>query len=326
MATTQINNIKLGFFVIAGFILLVAGLFYIGGNSNIFSNDAELKVRFTNADGLQKGNNVLFSGINAGTVKSITLIDENTIEVVLLIHEDIILHIPENSLASIGTEGLMGNKVVNITPAKKGTNKVSDGDYLKAETKANIDDMLETLSKSNDNIAEISSALKNTALKIENSKILEIIDNEEVSEDLRVSLKNLSTTLKTTSAITASLNDIVNNVKQGKGTAGILLSDEKSAENLKKAVSNIEAASKDINNTAVELNALTRHLNTSINSNGPLNTILTDTTLTKKINNSLDNIEKGTENFNQNMEALKHNFLFRGYFKKLEKQKDEERN
>ena len=143
---------------------------------------------------------------------------------------------------------------------------------------------------------------------------------------MRVSLKNLSTTLKTTSAITASLNDIVNNVKQGKGTAGILLSDEKSAENLKKAVSNIEAASKDINNTAVELNALTRHLNTSINSNGPLNTILTDTTLTKKINNSLDNIEKGTENFNQNMEALKHNFLFRGYFKKLEKQKDEERN
>lgn len=323
MAASQINNIKLGFFVFAGFVLLVAGLFYIGGNSNIFSNDAELKVRFKHTDGLQKGNNVLFSGINAGTVKSITLIDENTIEVVVLIRMEIMSHIPKNSLASIGTEGLMGNKIVNITPGLQPSDKVSDGDYLKAETKPNIDDMLETLSKSNDNIAEISNALKNTALKIEKSEILEVIDNKQLSNDLRLSMQNLTTTLKTTGKIANSLNDIVTGIKQGKGTVGVLLSDETSANNIRLTLANIEAASQNVNNAAKNLDTLTSQLNAGFKAHGPLNTILTDTVLVKKINSSIENIEKGTKNFNENMEALKHNFLVRGYFKKLEKQKTE---
>ena len=59
------------------------------------------------------------------------------------------------------------------------------------------------------------------------------------------------------------------------------------------------------------------------NGKGPINALITDTVLTKNINNSLYNIEKGTEGFNQNMEALKHNFLFRGYFRKQEKKKKE---
>jgi phospholipid/cholesterol/gamma-HCH transport system substrate-binding protein len=74
---------------------------------------------------------------------------------------------------------------------------------------------------------------------------------------------------------------------------------------------------------ANELNALTRSVKSDVNNGkGTIHALLKDSLLVQKLNNSLQHIEKGTEGFNQNMEALKSNFLFRGYFRKLEKKKN----
>ena len=321
MANSNTNNIKLGVFVITGLVLLVGALFLIGKNRNLFGSDAELKARFSNTYGLQKGNNVFFSGINAGTVKSVVLMDNATIEVTMLIDSDIMPHIPKHSLVSIGTEGLMGNKVVNITPASGKHVKVASGDFLLPEKKANIHDMLETLSKSNDNIAAVSGALRNTAQQIENSRLLRVIDDSLLTDDLKSSMRNLNAAMENTRDMSAQLNLIVSGIKKGEGTAGLLLSDKEFADNIKRTMANIEQASIQINNASVELNSATGTLNRAVKGNGPLNTILTDTLLSRQIKTSVENIEKGTESFNQNMEALKHNFLVRGYFRKQEKQK-----
>jgi phospholipid/cholesterol/gamma-HCH transport system substrate-binding protein len=73
------------------------------------------------------------------------------------------------------------------------------------------------------------------------------------------------------------------------------------------------------------LNNIAQNVKTDLNTNkGTYNAVIRDTMLAFKLNNSLNNIELGTEGFNQNMEALKHNFLFRGYFKRLEKKKKKE--
>jgi phospholipid/cholesterol/gamma-HCH transport system substrate-binding protein len=326
MANNNTNNIKLGIFVISGLVLLVAALFFIGKDQNFFGGDAELKARFSNAYGLQKGNNVFFSGINAGTVKSVILCDDATIEVTMLINNEVMVHIPKNSVVSIGTEGLMGNKVVNISPATGETMKVSDGDFLLPEKKANIDDMLETLSKSNNNIAAVSGALRNTARQIEHSRLLQVIDDNQLAEDLKSSMRNLSAAMHNTNNMTIGLNSLVEGVKNGEGTAGLLLSDKEFAAEIKRTMANIEKASIQINNVSNELNTVSQALTSAVKSNGPLNTILTDTLLSRQIRTSVDNIEKGTENFNQNMEALKDNFLVRGYFRKQEKQKADKKN
>jgi len=74
-----------------------------------------------------------------------------------------------------------------------------------------------------------------------------------------------------------------------------------------------------------EINMVVAGIKQDVNTGkGPANAILKDSVIVQKISKSLSNIEKGTDGFNQNMEALKHNFLFRGYFKKLERQKAEE--
>jgi len=319
------KNIKLGLFVFAGFALMVIAFFYISSNSNIFGSNAELKVIFTNASGLQEGNNVFFSGINAGTVESINIIDEKNIEVVLTIDDDIMLHIPRNSIVTIGTEGLLGNKVLNISPAENEKVKVKDGDYLIAKKTADIDEMLETLSRSNDNIASISTALKNTATRIDNSEVLNLLNDKELSDNFKHSMRNLQKATARADEIMGGLNSIVAETKKGKGAAGLILADPQFAGELQKSVANLEATSENAKRLSIQLNTLAEDLDKGINEgNGPLKAILTDSILTQRLNNSLDNLEKGTSKFNENMEALKHNFLFRGYFRKLEKQKEKE--
>jgi phospholipid/cholesterol/gamma-HCH transport system substrate-binding protein len=324
MANTASNNIKLGAFVFSGFLLLVIALFYISNSSNIFGNDPELKTRFKNTGGLQEGSNVLFAGINAGTVRSVDLIDANTIEVTMLIDEDIMQHIPKNSLVSIGTEGLMGNKVVNIVPGTGSMEIVKDGDYLIAEKKATMDEMLQTLSRTNDNIAGISEALKITSMRIKDSELLSLLEDKDIPENLKRSVRNIYESTDSAREMMASLNSIVRDAKQGKGAAGMLLTDKKFADNLQQTVENINMASKNANAITNQLNDLAETLNADLaTGKGPLNAILKDSTLTIKIKETLDNLEKGTDNFNQNMEALKHNFLFRGYFRKVEKARKE---
>ncbi|MGB3078713.1 MAG: MCE family protein, partial [Saprospiraceae bacterium] len=114
MEKQGINNIKLGAFVLSGLGFLVLLLFMIGKNRSLFGSTYTLKARFENVQGLVPGNNIRFSGIEAGTVKNIIILNDTTIEVTMNVEKKMLNIIRKNALASIGTEGLVGNKVVNI--------------------------------------------------------------------------------------------------------------------------------------------------------------------------------------------------------------------
>src|ERR1700761_401549 len=124
------NNIKLALLVSAGLLVLILSFYVIGKGHNMFGSGFVLKARVSQLDGLAEGNNVLFSGIQAGTVKSISIINDTTIEVVLLIDNKVKSYIHENALATIGSEGLMGNKMINIMPIKGNSPIVKNGDLL----------------------------------------------------------------------------------------------------------------------------------------------------------------------------------------------------
>lgn len=324
MNTDSTNNLKLGAFVVIGFILLIISLFYIG-NRNVFTgNNIKLKARFSNINGLQEGNNVLFSGINAGTIKSIKLLNSKTIEVTMVIKKDIAHQIPLNSKIAIGTDGLVGNKLLNITPTETNNIMVQDGDYLIVEKTADIDQVLTSLLGSTDNIQVISKALKNVSLRIEQSEILSLMEKRELSENLQQSMSNIRMTTENSQKLTLTLQKIIEDINSGKGAAGLLLKNKGFADDLETTIQNLKQTSEAVNETSVQLKLTAASLNNDLqHGKGALPVLLRDSLLSQKINTSLENIEKGTYNFNLNMEALKHNFLFRGYFKKLEKENKE---
>jgi phospholipid/cholesterol/gamma-HCH transport system substrate-binding protein len=320
MAKQGENNIKLGVFVLAGLIVVMVSFYMIGNNTSMFGSSFVLKARFNNLSGLMEGNNVLFSGIQAGTVKSIEIINDTTIEVSMLIDSKVKAYIHNNAEAAVGTEGLMGNKVVNIQPVKGNSPIVKNGDLLMAQKLTSMDEMLQTLSKTNNNIATISEALKTTVLRLDTSAIFNVLNDKNIGISLRSSLQNINKATGNASEMTSGLDQIVMQIKQGKGAAGVLLTDTAVAGNLKLAVIKLKSASDNANKMTMQLNSMAVNVNHElVYGKGPLAALLRDSMITQRLNTSMDNVQKGTNGFNQIVEALKHNFLVRGYFRTQEK-------
>lgn len=323
MISHKENNLKLGVFVLSALILTILGLYLIGKNQSLFGANFELKARFSNLNRLTNGNNVLYSGLQAGTVKDIAVINDTTFEVSMFIDDDLKSFIHKNALVSIGTEGLMGNKVVQISPGKGTSPVVARGDILKAKNSIAMDEMLQTLSRTNENISKISEILKVSVLRIDKSEMWNLLEDDETAKKLKLAVENIYKASAHANNAAGKIEWVIEQTRRGKGTAGMILTDTTLGAGLHNMIASLSSATRRADELTKQLNLVANTLNSEIN-NGPglLNTLLKDTLLSRKLNSSLDNIEKGTDGFNQNMEALKHNFLLRGYFKKLAKKKE----
>lgn len=328
MAKRAVNNLKLGVFVLGGLFFLVLLLYMIGKNEDLFGKTYVLKARFENIQGLVSGNNVRFSGIRAGTVKRVKILSDTVIEVTMLIEKKMKSIIRKNAIVSIGTDGLVGNKVVNIAPSKQPAPLAAEGDYLISKKAVDTEDMLQTLYKTNNDVAVIASGLKSTIQRLNNSSALwEILNDKSIPQDLRMAVANLRTATGKAGNMVDNLNSVVTDVKNGKGSVGALLTDTSFAKNLNEAVLKIKSVGEEADKLAAEISKVVEGINQDLNNgSGMANALLKDSMMVIKLNTSLDNIQKGTDGFNQNMEALKHNFLLRGYFRKQEKQKRKESN
>ena len=325
MAKRIINSVKLGVFVLGGLIFLVLLLYMIGKNRNLFGSTYVLKSRFENVQGLVAGNNVRFSGIQAGTVKKVKILNDTVIEVMMIIDTKMQAIIRKNAIVSIGTDGLVGNKVVNIDPNRQPGLLAVEDDILASKKAADTDEMLQTLYKTNNDVSVIAADLKITVQRINSSSALwALLNDQSIPQGLRISVAHIRSATRNADNMADNLNTIVMDVKNGRGSVGAILTDTSFAKNLNEAILKIKAVGDEADSLAGEMNKVVSGIRQDVNTGeGLVNALLKDSTMAIKLNASLDNIQKATDGFNQNMEALKHNFLLRGYFRKLEKQRAE---
>jgi phospholipid/cholesterol/gamma-HCH transport system substrate-binding protein len=320
------NSIRLGAFVLAGFLVLVLFLSKVGKQHHLFGADFELKTRVSRVNGLIEGSNVRFSGIQAGTVKSIQIVNDTTFEIVFSVDDKVTPFILKNAVTSIGTDGLMGNKILNIIPVSGISQPVSDGNMLEAQKLISLDQMMSTLSKTNVNIALISEIVKRDLLKLDSSSLVKTLNNVSLADNINSSVINIRSATDNARRLTAALNVMISQTKQGRGTLGMLLTDTIFEDKLKQSLFKIESAGDHVNQTSIRLNTMIGNLDHDLNDGrGSMSILLKDTLVARNITQTISNIKKGTYDFDQNMEALKHNFLFRGYFKNQEKQQAKQR-
>ncbi|VXB30873.1 Phospholipid/cholesterol/gamma-HCH transport system substrate-binding protein [Flavobacterium sp. 9AF] len=324
MKKTANEKLRLGMFVIIGLLLFTAGVYFIGQRQNMFGKSIEISAQFNNINGLQKGNNVRYSGINVGIVKDITMINDSIIKVDLLIEEKMIQHIKKDAIATISTDGLVGNMIVNIIPGKGEQILVKQGDFIKSYTKIGADDMLNTLSLTNENAALLTvDLLKITnAINKEKGPLGMLINDSTASNDIKQIVANLKQTSYEASKTIRLLNGIITSINFDKSVAGLLLNDTLQAKKMKTIIANLEITSLNINKTIDSLNKTIVNVK---NGKGAINYLSNDKEFVENLDQTIKNLNEGTDKFNQNMEALKSNFLFRGYFKKLEKEKKNEK-
>jgi phospholipid/cholesterol/gamma-HCH transport system substrate-binding protein len=323
MARQTANHFRLGIFVIAGMFFLVLLLYVIGKNQGIFGASFPIRARFENVNGLLPGNNVRFAGIHAGTVKSVEVINDSTIEVTMLIQNKMRPHIRANAVASIGSDGLMGNKLVNIQSAKGDADLVVENSLLASGTAADTDQMLKILGETNNELATVVEGLKTTINRINNSSALwEVLNDESLPANLRTSLINVRSTTSGMNQMVNDLQRVVDHVQAGRGSVGSLIMDTAFSYNLNQAVEKLKKAGDMADTISSQVASLVRNIDRNVNQGqGVVTALLKDTSMVRNMEATLLNIEKGTSAFNENMEALKSNFLFRGYFRRQEQKR-----
>jgi phospholipid/cholesterol/gamma-HCH transport system substrate-binding protein len=313
----RIANAKLGMIVIASLIFLVFSLYMIGKNQNIFGRSFSITAVVKNVNGLVPGNNVRFQGMDVGTVKSVEMLDDTTIHVTLLIHKSMQSFIKKNALTAINTDGLMGNKIIQILPQEEFAQSVEEGDVLYPAEQIDTDEMLAKLNASGDyleltliNLAEITEKLN------ESEAIWEVLSDPNLSADLKGAVREFRLAGANASAMAKAGKDLVTNLEQGDGLVTNLFTDTLMNGNFEKSLEQLEQTSGDAAEMMVSMKTLIQNIQ---KGEGTAGLILSDSAFREQMVQTLENIESTTYKLNENMEAMKSNFLFRKYYKDQEK-------
>jgi len=150
------NKIRLGVFVTVGLLLLIAGIYVIGARRQMFNSTIHISGVFKDVGGLQVGNNVRFSGITIGTVENIEIITDTSVKVDLMIDSDVKKFIKRNATAGISSDGLMGNKLITISPGTEGEAEIEDHAYIATSMPIDMDAIMVNLKSTTDNAAMIT--------------------------------------------------------------------------------------------------------------------------------------------------------------------------
>ena len=313
------RNLKLGIFVIFGAIFLIAGLYLIGNKRNIFGDRTQLSAIFKNVNGLVEGNNVRFAGIDIGTVSDITILNDTTVKVTMVVEKNSVGFIKKNSIASIGTDGLMGNKLVNINSVPESSVVITEGDVLVSTDLIDTEKMLRTLEVTNENIKEITNDFKDISHKINTMNTFwGLLSDSTIPQNIKMTLYELRYTSENAKHFSYDLRNIISDTRAGKGAIGAMLNDTALAYNLNQALINIKTTSDKAAQATADLNNLVNKIE---NGEGTIGQLVTDTALVHNLNETVLSIQQGAKGFNDNMEALKNSFLFRRYFRMKETSK-----
>lgn len=303
------RNIKLGAAVLVGTIVIIAALYYIGSQQQLFGSTIKIRASFSNVNGLRRGNSVRFTGIDVGTVESIEITSDTSVVVVMVIDSDMQRFIKKNAVAVIGTDGVMGNKLVNINPSSGAANTIEDGDMLKTIKAVEMDATVRTLNNTSENINAISSDLKQITQKLNSEQsLLNLLLDQTISDNVKTAVAHFKTTGEHTATLTGDLRELVKEVQAGKGTVGLMLTDTTFRSEFSHTLVNIHSLSDSMAVISGNFNELSEKLK---NGEGFLGLLLTDTLTAQRLERILRNLEDGSGNFNTNMVNLKKKWPFR---------------
>lgn len=323
MGKPNFSFVKLGIFVITGSILLILAAYLIGSEQKIFSRTFELTTVFNNVGGLQVGNNVRYAGINAGTVRAITMETDTSIRVYMRIDTDLQSHIKKDALAMVGSDGLVGSMLINIIPGDGVALPVESGDEIRSFSRISTQDMLTTLNVTNENAALLTADLLTITQSIRNgSGVLgRLLSDSTLARDLQESVRNLKLTTAQSNEAISRLNQKISELRFEESALALLLDDPEFSDQIRQVVSGLDSSGHDIRSLTRRLDGLAASLEAG---QGTLGVLLRDSTAARNLQSSLQHLDSGLQKFDQNMEALKHNWLTRGYFRRLERQQEQQ--
>lgn len=321
----KIENAQLGALVVLGVLFLVFTLYMIGKNQNIFGASFTITTVVENVNGLVPGNNVRYKGMDVGTVKSVEMASDSTINVTMYIKNKMRGFIKKNALTSISTDGLMGNKIVQIMPQPGFAEIVEEGDIIFSQKPIDTEFMLNKLSSSSDYFEKTTQNLFEITSKLNKSETLwALLSDTLIVDDIKGAIHELRTAGIRASAMAQAGKDLMVSLDEGEGLVNRLFTDSAMVNEFTVSLEKVRESSQHAALIIEDVQAIVDKLESG---EGTVGMLLNDSLFRETLMKSMINLEHSTDNFNQNMEALKSNFLFRRYFRRLEReQRKQEEN
>ena len=340
---------RLGLFVAGGLTLFIVAIFIIGKQKNLFNPVFKLTTTFSNVSGLQVGNNIRFSGINVGTVDNIVIVNDTTVRVDMVINSDVRQFFKTDCKVTLGSEGIIGDKLLIITQGSPDAPLIKDNQRLISIEPIETDAIMQRLDVTSKNVEIITNQLSEISIDINggHGTVSRLIQDSILAENFNQTIANLNrfskgltgsdvvmasmkVTAKNAEYISGQFALIMNKINKGDGTLGLLIQDSTVAENLNQTILNLKKSSKGltetdtimarlnvtVGNTKILSRQLTEMMYNINKGNGTFGRLIRDTILAENLNQTLINLKKSSKGLDENMTAAKHNFLFRGYFKR----------
>jgi phospholipid/cholesterol/gamma-HCH transport system substrate-binding protein len=321
-STGNRSAVIVGIFIFLALAIFIWTVLTLGSQKKTFANSITIKSYFENVNGLQKGNNVWFSGVKVGTIKKVNLIGNGRVEVDMNIEENSLPFIRKNAKARLSTDGLIGNKIVEIYGGTSKAPQIANGDMLNNDKLLSTDEMMNTLAKNNDNLLAITANFKNLSSNLLAGKgsIGKLLTDETFANKLDNTVIILNKTTANLEKLTANVSDYTAKLNEKGGLANDLVTDTVIFAHLRATVSQLQNVADQSKQIMGNLDSATNNLNEGLNNkNAPAGMFLHDEKTATGLKNTLQNLQAASKKLDEDLEAAQHNFLLRGFFKKKAK-------
>lgn len=331
MDKTFEQQIRLGVFVLTGIIILILGVYLVGQKDHVLGNTSRIYAVFNHINGLRIGNNVRFGGINVGSVKAINMESDTAIVVTLNVQKNIIKHIKANARAIIITDGLVGNMIVNILPGIQGGLIIQEGDTIRSLKRVQTDEMLNTLSVTNENAALLTAELLDVIKSFTSGKGMAnaLIKDSVMVDDLKEIIQNVRMTTQETASSAKILQSVLKNLDNKNNVIGTA-KDTVLANQIKDVVIKMGETSNTLQKTVENLNQTALNANATISNvkdgEGLINYLsnnkdaVQNTKITiKNLDTTVVQLKEASIKMNETLIALRRHWLLRKYFEENKK-------
>jgi len=312
-----------GIFILVGVAIFMGALITLGKQKKTFTKGILVKAVFDNVNGLQAGNNIWFSGVKVGTVKKLELTSNAKVIVDMTIDKKSKDFIHEDAKAKIGSDGLIGNKIVVIYGGTQNVPAVKANDILGVETALSTEEMMNSLQENNKNLLAITSDFKMISRRLADGQgtVGKLLTDESFMDQLQATAVTLQKASSNIQLLSSNMADYSAKLQTRGVLANDLVSDTTIFRSLRSSVAQIQEASDNAKELTNNLKTVSQKINDSSNTVGIL---LHDQQTADNLRATIENLQSGTHKFDEDMEALQHNFLFRGFFRKKAKREQAE--
>lgn len=306
-----------GVFVIVGILFFIGGILMVGNLHDTFKNKMKVVSLFDDVGGLKKGNNIWFSGVKIGTVSNLRFYGTSQVEVSMNIETKAQQYIRKDAKVKIGSDGLIGNKILVIYGGTTAAPEVQEGDTLGVEKTFTSDDMINTLQANNVNVLAITADLKVITKKLAEGEgtIGKLLTDDAIYTHINAATASLQSASLKADQLASTLSTFSSNLNKKGTLANELTTDTLVFKSVRASIMQLQQMADTASSFVADLKKASK------NPNSTVGVLLRDEQSGARIKQTIQNLESSSQKLDEDLKAVQSNFLLKRYFKKKEKEK-----